>query len=531
MKNYLLTFFCCFAFIACSTSKRFTDQNSDIESKIPNLTYAEMIQDYDSLVSYFKQVSPIIYFNKEVRDINFFKDVEILRKEITPKTTMLDYLKVIQKTINSAQDPHSHIMGSGHLDILKKYWIPNGDVKDIDTATIKYGYHYSKFLNDEFYTKSDLALIYTLGEYYNLLPFSYQGKLYPTSMKVISCNGLNIHEFVKNRTTLIPNQRWDRVNNRAYKETFYKPAELYKNGYLNLVFVDKKNQKYKLKLKKNDTVTFTAKKNWEFDYNNQESPIITHYFEKEKIFYAKLPMMLEEYGDSLRKKLEPIIAKNKINSIVIDIRGNPGGSDNTYNNFLKYLVKDTLKQDIVLGLNFSPYIQNHYKINRDSILSKPNYSFKVDVATLNTPVMYFTSIPNYKFVIPDSNTFAFSGNIYILQDRFIYSSASNLSNLASRSKRLVSIGETPDLLGGLQTDPIVLQLPNSKILFRIEPQIDLTNAKIKSDIFQNNVEYPVSYSIEELYLRTTTKKDIFGKDFLHDYDPMFKKVLEIEKKN
>jgi len=95
----------------------------------------------------------------------------------------------------------------------------------------------------------------------------------------------------------------------------------------------------------------------------------------------------------------------------------------------------------------------------------------------------------------------------------------------------VSIGETPDLLGGLQTDPIVLQLPNSKILFRIEPQIDLTNAKIKSDIFQNNVEYPVSYSIEELYLRTTTKKDIFGKDFLHDYDPMFKKVLEIEKKN
>ena len=26
-------------------------------------------------------------------------------------------------------------------------------------------------------------------------------------------------------------------------------------------------------------------------------------------------------------------------------------------------------------------------------------------------------------------------------------------------------------------------------------------------------------------------KDIFGKDFLHDYDPMFKKVLEIEKKN
>lgn len=250
MKNYLLTVFCCFAFIACSTSKRFTDQNSHNESKIPNLTYAEMMQDYDSLVSYFKQVSPIIYFNKEVRDINFFKDVEILRKEITPKTTMLDYLKVIQKTINSAQDPHSHIMGSGHLDILKKYWIPNGDVKDIDTATIKYGYHYSKFLNDEFYTKSDLALIYTLGEYYNLLPFSYQGKLYPASMKVI---------------------------------------------------VDKKNQKYKLKLKKNDTVTFTAQKNWEFDYNNQESPIITHYFEKEKIFYAKLPMMLEEYGDSLRK--------------------------------------------------------------------------------------------------------------------------------------------------------------------------------------------------------------------------------------
>ncbi|MEZ0005133.1 hypothetical protein ABH942_000476 [Flavobacterium sp. 28YEA47A] len=529
MKQILSIFLICLC-VACSTTKNNNSQKPiyAIEGA-PILTYEQLLEDHDSLVSYINQVSPIVYFNEEVRGIDFNRHAIELRKQIQPQTTISEYLQIVEKTLNSAQDGHSNMLGSWHLDILKNNWIPNGFVKGIDTSSIQYGYKYVDYLNKQFYTKLNLDLVYTSGQYYNLLPFSYAGKTYPASMKLISCNGTDIHDYVKTRIEHSSPLRWDRANDRAYHEKFYKPSDNYKKGLLKLVFLDKDNKKHKLHIKKNDTVTFLQDKNSVYGYNNEKSPIITHYFEKEKIFYAKLPMMVEAYGDTLSERLKPIISKNKVNAIVLDIRGNPGGSDNTYSNFLKKVVKDTLGQNVMVGRNFSPYNQNYFNINKDSVENRTTHTFKIDAATLKKPKMYYIVYPNFKFVVPDSLNYSFEGKIYVLQDRFIYSSASNLSNLAKNNDQLISIGETPDLLGGLQTNPTVLQLPHSKIIFRIESQIDFTDCKTPKDIFQNNVEYPVSYSIKELYSRITTKEDIFGKPFLLNSDPMFQKAVELEK--
>lgn len=528
MKKILSLLLICLC-IACATNHKNTIPRPAIIEGTPMLTYEQLLEDHDSLVSYINQVSPIVYFNEEVRGIDFNLYARELRKQIQPRTTIPEYLKIVEKTLNSAQDGHSNMLGSWHLDILKNNWIPKGVVTGIDTSSIQYGYKYDDYVNKQFYTKLNLELVYTSGQYYNLLPFSYSDKKYPASMKLISCNGTDIHDYVKTRIEQSSPLRWDRENDRVYHEKFYKPSENYKKGILKLVFLDKDNKKHNLNIKKNDTVTFLQEKNSVYGYNDEKTPIITHYFEKEKIFYAKLPMMVEAYGDTLSERLRPIIAKNKVNAIVLDIRGNPGGSDNTYSNFLKKVVKDTLGQNVMVGRNFSPYNQKYFNINTDSVQNRTTHTFKINAATLKKPKMYYITYPNFRFVIPDSLNFSFEGKIYVLQDRFIYSSASNLSNLAKNNEQLISIGETPDLLGGLQTNPTVLQLPHSKIIFRIESQIDFTGCKTPKDIFQNNVEYPVSYSIKELYSRITTKEDIFGKQFLLNNDPMFQKAVELEK--
>jgi hypothetical protein len=389
------------------------------------------------------------------------------------------------------------------------------------------GYKYDAYFKTAFSSKLDLNLIYTAGEYYNLLSFSYKEKNYPTSMKLISCNGIEIHQFVKSLTELASPLRWDRTNNRTYKEDFYHHPEIYKNNRLKLVFEDKDFNNYKLDIVKNDTVNFLEEKNWTYGYNGAKDTLTTRYFEKQRIFYAKLPRMNEELGDSINKRLKTATSKYKINSVVIDIRGNGGGSDNTYAAFLKKIVKDTLRQNIVVGMNWSEQNRQYYEINQDSIKKNPAFTFKVDVPTLKEPKMFYVKQP-FDFVVPDSIKYPFEGKIYILQDRYIYSSASNLSALAKNSEQLISIGETPDLLGGMQTDPRIMMLPNSKLIFRVEPQIDFTDNKTVEDTFKNNVEYPVHYSITNLYFRTTTKENVFGKEFLLNNDPMFKKVLELE---
>lgn len=524
MKQFLSIIIICLL-VSCSIPKHKTGYEH-----LPKLSYQQMLEDHDTLVSYIKQTSPIIYFNKEVRGIDFEKHAKNLRNQINIKTTTSEFLQIAEKTINAAQDGHTSRLGTWQLDIMKKYWLtPDADfVRGVkDSASMENSYQYADYFSKEIYPKLDLNFIYTSGEYYNLLPFKYKGKEYPASMKLIKCNGIEIHKYVNNLTELVSPLRWDRVNDRVYEETFYSHVENYKKGVLKLVFIDKENVLHKLNIAKNDTVTFLQEKKWKYGYNSDTDSLITHYFKKEGIFYAKIPMMEEAFGDSISQRLEKIFSENKVKSLVIDIRGNGGGSDNTYGKFLRNIIQDTLKLKIIVGRNFSPQNQKYFKLNRDSVNIKENYTFNVDVHTLKEPEMFYIK-QLYNYVIPNKNKLPFNGKIYILQDRYIYSSASNLSSLAKNSEQLISIGETPDLLGGLQAVPVVMILPNSKLIFRVEPQIDLTNIKKVSDIFQNNVEYSVPYSIEHLYLRSTTKKDIYGKEFLISQDPMFKKVLELE---
>ncbi len=168
-------------------------------------------------------------------------------------------------------------------------------------------------------------------------------------------------------------------------------------------------------------------------------------------------------------------------------------------------------------------------MNKDSIAAY-GLSLIKNGPKLKNLTMFYNIIPNYSFFYPEKEILPFEGNIYVLQDRFIFSSTSNLSSLAYKSKKLISIGEMPNLLGGMQNITSVFCLPYSKVIFRLEPQIDFTDCKTVADIFQNQVEHFVTYPIDFLHERTTTNEDIFGKNFLLQKDPMFKKAVELEHK-
>lgn len=493
----------------------------------PELTYKQMLADYDSLVSYINQVSPIIQFNKEVRNIDFNQHARKLKNKITSRTTKEDYLFLVEKTLNAAQDGHSNRLGSSLLDIVKKIWIPQGLATGLDTLDFKHSYNYEKFIHEKFYTKLNLELVYSNGEYYNLLPFIYKGKNYPSGMKLIRCNDQEIHQFVKSMEELISPLRWDRTNKKVYHEKFYTVSELYKNNHLKLTFLDNKDEKRILDVTKNETVTFLEKKKNNFGYNSNKANLITHYFENEQLFYARIPSMEEKFGDSLTNLFQTTLKKFPVKSLILDVRGNGGGSDNTYGKFLGKIIKDTLKTNVVVGRILSPLNCKYYGMHKDSI-NIYGLSTTKEGPQLKKLSMFYNNLPNYSYFYPDKESLPYDGPIYVFQDRFIYSSTSNLSSIAYKTKRIISIGEMPNLLGGMQNITSVFCLPYSKIIFRLEPQIDFTDCKTVADIFQNHVEHFVTYPIDFLHERATTQEDIFGKSFLLNKDPMFKEVIKLE---
>lgn len=505
-------------------------QNNLPLDHVPQITYHEMMEEYDLLVSYIQQLSPVIYYNKEVRKIDFDQHVKKLRAGITPKTTLPEYLNTVYRTINAAQDNHTSVLSESYLkNYIQRYWIPSGvKVIGYDSLSVNYARHYDSYFNNTFRLKLNLELIYTDGAYYNLLAFDYKNQHFPSEMKLRQCNGKNVHDVVGNMVELMSALKWDRNHRVVYHEQFYKSPFIFEKDSLTLLFSDKSGREHVLKIAKSDTVAFAETKKHRLGYN-ADAKTTAHYFDNEHIFYARLPLMQEELGDSICKKLKSITDNHTVNAIVLDIRGNGGGSDNTFTNILKKIIKKPLTADVMIGRNFSPINCDYEGITNDTIQKYPHLSLEAGrTPTLQSTKLFYIKFPAYTYVTPDSPQYRFNGNVYILQDRFIYSSASNLSNLAYHSDQLISIGENPNLLGGLQTNPIAICLPHSKLFLRIEPQIDFTNIKTKADIFQNNVEHPVNYPISFLHQRATTDEDITGKQFLHDQDPMFRKVLNLE---
>ncbi|WP_412469156.1 hypothetical protein [Pedobacter sp. KLB.chiD] len=276
MRHLFMLLAICLATSCVLNQKQYASNPAPSADRFPKLTYHQMRAEHDTLVSYIKQVSPVIYFNKELRGIDFDRHAARLRKQISRKTTMKSYLHIIKKTLNAAQDGHTSQLNTVLLDIARKYWIPTGFVS-FDSASTENMYEYVKYLKESFYSKAELNLIYTSGSYYNLMPFSYKGITYPAAMKLIGCNGKDIHAFVATLTELYSPLRWDRENNRVYDENFYWPAEIYKQDTLRLTFADQKNIRHQLNINKNDSVTYLEKKVNDYSYFSQTDTVVTHF--------------------------------------------------------------------------------------------------------------------------------------------------------------------------------------------------------------------------------------------------------------
>jgi hypothetical protein len=81
---------------------------------------------------------------------------------------------------------------------------------------------------------------------------------------------------------------------------------------------------------------------------------------------------------------------------------------------------------------------------------------------------------------------------------------------------------------GVGIDPFAFSLPNSKIIFLLEPVVDLTDARNARDTHHNDVEVRVKPSLEELLDYYGTGEEMPLGERLNKHDPFFKRVFEMD---
>jgi hypothetical protein len=253
------------------------------------------------------------------------------------------------------------------------------------------------------------------------------------------------------------------------------------------------------------------------------------YFDSLKLLYLYLGSM-DDDGGAFAEEVKRIGKGKKINKIIIDIRGNRGGSDATWARLLTAIIKKPLKEDAQIVVRNTPVMNRIIDSETRFAQMDTNYFKKKRIPYLNNEEFHvFYSGGGQNIFLPDSNSLQYDGNIYILQDLNSLSASGTFSAYAKLIDQLISVGEPTGTIAGRGLMPAIFQLPNSKYTFAMEITADITLAKNAFDVWQDRPEIEIYPSADDIIERNNYNViNLRSKEFLLNHDYLFKKVLEMK---
>ena len=223
-----------------------------------------------------------------------------------------------------------------------------------------------------------------------------------------------------------------------------------------------------------------------------------------KIGYISIPMMLSldfiERDNQILNKYLPNIKDYQ--ALIIDIRGNIGGDSRYWSEFL--LPKIINKSYTTSNYKFWKNGDLLNKFFKASEVLKEADSGKVaelDSSSLvNLPNEIFKEFEYYlKFdtkINPNKDSIKFAGNIYLLIDKYVYSSAESFASFSQNSNFATLIGEKTGG-DGLGSDPLFVMLPNSNFVFKFSKDMAVDSTGKCNEEFKTLPHYEISQNLFE----------------------------------
>ena len=502
-------------------------------SQISSLTKKQMYQDFDQLVKIIEDGNPQLEVRKIVTGFHQLDTIKSLRKNIDTITNNDNFNALLNRVLFYCLDAHTYETNT--------YFSNYDNLKDIDTLAIIANAIYKDSVRNlpENIKKRQLKDIekfqlsvysfdnqyYFIGDY-NLISKN-KDTLHINIMRLISYNGEEVGKYIERNCE--DDLRYDFLRQKYYYGTwgFKFPRQGTLKGYQDGKFIEINLADYPVAI----MGSFVKKQYYEILFN--EIPQIEYkidlyekiveFFEKDSILYIYIDKM-DKYED-LCNKIKDVGNGKRINKIVIDVRGNGGGSDMVWLKTLSAIIKDTLDWYVKLAYNDTKLIKEKFKGYHPIDKKEP-------IKWLNNKI--FGIIEAIIKIEPDDNSLKYDGKIYLLSDRNTYSSAHSLVNFAEQSEQIVSIGTPTGRLVGFGIGPQIFQLKNSKFTFRMPCVIDITDCNKVADAYKDFHEVLVKPDFQEVMIYHIALSpqnkayNLKSEIYLRRHDTWFQKVLEME---
>ncbi|KAB1228713.1 S41 family peptidase [Chryseobacterium viscerum] len=182
---------------------------------------------------------------------------------------------------------------------------------------------------------------------------------------------------------------------------------------------------------------------------------------KEDPAYKKFSVFLDQMMDTLERE--------KINNLIIDLRGNTGGTGALYEKVFSYLTERPFRDSHYAYTNFNEVPMEEKLIITSLFLSngvQDKHGLNAYLKQLypkDVQGKYYWADDKNSLIMPNDRTF--KGQLYLLVDQRVASAASHLASLIKSYTNAVVIGK--ETVGGYYEHnghlPLVYQLPNTGI--------------------------------------------------------------------
>lgn len=453
------------------------------------LTKQQMLEDYDQLYTTLTKNNPYFAVRKHVTGIDIPKEMRRIRHDIDTVTCDGGFYDVIFRALYACNDMHVS---------------PNGTKDSVAMArTMEAYYKYFRYGNSRV-----MNVFYIDGKY---LTQGWQNKedkaVIPWFSELTHVSGIPIDKYVAKYNRLVCSAtRWDFKHKKAWTAKLIDPRLACQADSFKVTFiVDGKPQ----------TVNMSGLRPIQPRSVFDDNVFKVDYFQRDSTLYIRVPRM--DYGKI--EWMEDEIAKHKgepLRRVVIDVRGNGGGSDMMWTRVLSAIIDRPMHFDL-------------WQATKDIGLFTPEDSIQKPIKVYGDHLIACFDQGDWTTLKPSERSLGYDGKIYVMVDENIFSSTSSFLSVCQKIDRLVSIGRPTGYFVGIGATPWGDILRHSRFSYRYPVTIETTDADPRhpETYYKDQVEIEVMPTIDELRTQTFYNKAQHAEDFLYNHDWVFRKILTL----
>lgn len=440
----------------------------------PHLTPGERKKDIQYIARWAKDYSPFVELNERVKGCPSYESLKPQYVELAEQAkNNEEFLQVVYGYFSLIGDSgHFYLIPEDYLTGYFLAYLVSKNPTDISWLQFHEASYWAKlFYKNIASVRPPFRIVYKEDGYFTGEPWRYKGTTIPDGSKILKVNGMTCSAFLARlkentwlRNYLFVAREWDKFKKHLL---VVNEGKNFRGWQVDFLLPDSTTES-----------TFVPRRKWglrtgKTDFRDHSKGNCICLELRDDVGYIRIKTFygnfLKKDGKKIRTFLER--AQGKYRKLIIDIRNNPGGWPSHFdNNLIRPLIREPIRYKQIAGVRrkfLAETKQSYLEHIRDG-------AWIIDTEEIDPPEGFKSDEWTFYEITREfapSNSYNFTGDIYILINGAVGSAASNYADIVKRTRIATLIGQNTGGSASAYYGPVMVRLPESGMIFMLEADL------------------------------------------------------------